>query len=152
MDLNYYLYLIALCNTNQKQRDAFFRFVFDVMNLASQNSWDEIKEHFFKDDNVLINGKNKSGIALYDLIFQGGGEVANRIIPIVLNGFSTANKLDGVQFGHIADGMSQLHPNAKLTTPTNQENSGKFMKKIITTLSEIIISYRKSIRRIAKSS
>ena len=129
MDLNYYLDLIALCNVSQKQRDAFFRFVFDVMTLASQNNCEEIKEHFFKDDTVLINGKNKFGIPLHDLIFQGSGEIANRIIPIVLKGFLTAYNLDGVQFGHISDDMPQLHPNAKLTTPRNARELWELYEK-----------------------
>ena len=122
MDLNYYLDLLTLCNANAKQIEAFFRFAFDAMNLSSNEKGDEIKEHFFKDDSALIKGKNKSGKSLHELIFRGSGEVANRIIPAVLNNFLATKDFDNIPFGKISDGQPQLHPNAKIITPRISHN------------------------------
>lgn len=129
MDLNYYLDLLTLCNASAKQIEAFFRFAFDVMNYSSNNKEDEIKEHFFKDDNALINGKNKSGTPLNEVIFRGSGEVANWIIPVVLKSFMAAKDFDNVPFGKISDRRPQLHPNAKIITSRIPHNLWELYEK-----------------------
>ncbi len=118
MDLNYYLDLLHLCNVNAKQFDSFFMFAFKVKEISQRFANDIIKEHFFKNDDVLIQHNHKSGKPLAQLIFGGKGELANRIIPAVWNSFHTVKNTDEIKYGQVAEGLPYLHPNAKLTTLT----------------------------------
>lgn len=116
MDLNYYLDLLHLCNVNAKQFDSFFLFAFEVKQISQRIANDTIKEHFFKNDNVLIQHHHKSGKTLAQLIFEGNGELANRIIPALWSSFQSVQNTDAIVYGEVIEGLSKLHPNARLTT------------------------------------
>lgn len=116
MDLYYFLDFLSLSNASENDRDEFFRFAFDVMDLSHRDKGGEIKEHFLRDDSDLSNVKDKTGKPLVDLIFKGKGEVVNRIIPVVLNSFLATDR-NKIHYGKISDDSAELHPNAKLIRP-----------------------------------
>ena len=115
MELNYHLDLLHLCNVNAKQIAPFFRFAFDVIESSQRYTNETIKENFYKNDDILLH-HHKSGKPLAQLIFEGNGELANRIIPALWNIFHSTNNSDEIKYGEVINGLPDLHPNAKLTT------------------------------------